>query len=183
MYWFVLAPCADLQVVSIAKPYKTVIPLCTWSVTWQSCPPSVVPGRVEFYPGTTLSVSLLVHLSACPRGLLVWRRQCVLFLYKTQPSILFYFVSLEMAKDPAHAAWPECWTRQLHTIVSEWCGCAGRCLYVCVCMFVASGHTVRVSSNAEEDQRHRNKHLTHGSRQTPQQNKAFIVKAPEKSSL
>lgn len=140
MYALCVFGCTDLfwldvhlQVVSIAKPYKTVIPLYTWSVTWQSCPPSVVPERVGFYPGTTLSVSLLVHLSACPRGLVVWRRQCVLFLYNTRPSILFYFVSLEMAKDPAHAAWPECWTRQLHTIVAEWCLCTGRCLYVCVC--------------------------------------------------
>ena len=77
MLCFAQAPCAHLQVVRL--PYWTVIPLCTWCVTRQSCSPSIVPKRVEFYTGTTLSASLLVHLSACPRGLDVWRRRCTLF--------------------------------------------------------------------------------------------------------
>lgn len=120
MYWFVLAPCRDLQVVCIAKPYKTVIPPYTWSVTWQSCPPSVVPKGVEFYPGTTMSVSLLVHLSACPRGLDVWRRQCVLFRYITGPTILLLFCVVEMAEGLTCAAWPECCISNFTYCVYMW---------------------------------------------------------------
>lgn len=101
MHRFVLAPCADLQVVSITKPCKAVILLYTWSVTRPFCPPPVLPKRVEFYPGTTLSISLLVHLSACPGGLDVWRLQYILFLYGTGFNILFY-VSRESKGPDVH---------------------------------------------------------------------------------
>ncbi len=166
----VLICSVQISLVSIAKPYKTVIPLHTWRVTWQSCPPSVVPGRVEFCPGTTLSVSLLVHLSACPRGLVVWRRQCVLFLRNTRPSILFYFVSLEMAKDPAHAAWPESWT----SATSHYSGSVvwvyrqvSVCVCVCVCVCLCGRGTEFLSPPKSNRTKDRNKNRTQGSRQTP----------------
>lgn len=70
--------------------HQAVILLYTWSETWPFCPPPVLPKRVEIYPGTALSVSLLVHLSACPGGLDVWRLQYILFLYNTGFTVLFY---------------------------------------------------------------------------------------------
>lgn len=58
-----------------------------------------MPRRVESYAGTTLYVSLLVHLPACPPGLLVWGWQSVLFLCNTQARLLFSVASLEMANE------------------------------------------------------------------------------------
>lgn len=64
--------------------------LSSWMhVTLQSCSPSNVPERVEFNPGTTLSVSLLLQLSARFQGLGVWGKQCARALCDAAPSFVF----------------------------------------------------------------------------------------------
>lgn len=124
-YSFVLAPCVDLQVVRITKLHKTVIPLYTRSVTRQSCPPSVVPRRVESYAGTALYVSLLVHLPACPPGLLVWGCRSVLFLWNTQARLLFSVASLEMANElnVAPGNFPLQWPGGVDAHMADVCFC------------------------------------------------------------